>query len=266
MEALLALVFAACAAGILLGLALRPAQQGDALGWLGCIAAAAAAAAGATALVTGGGFSLALWSLPGLTTLTLRLDPLSAAFVLVTGLVLFPASIYAAGELRAGALSGRERSFTVMLLALYASIVLILIAGDAVLFLLAWEVMSILCYLLVLSGRSGERLGSAYLLLAMGEAGTLAAALGFLLLALGASTVDFGALRAGAATLGEGERWAVFLLTFFGFGVKAGLVPVNSWLQRAYAAAPRAFAPVLAGATLNLGLYGILRVNADLLP
>jgi hydrogenase-4 component B len=58
----------------------------------------------------------------------------------------------------------------------------------------------------------------------------------------------------------------VFLLSFFGFGVKAGLVPVNFWLPRAYVAAPRAFVPVLAGATLNLGLYGILRVNADLLP
>ncbi|HZQ75660.1 MAG TPA: proton-conducting transporter membrane subunit, partial [Burkholderiales bacterium] len=266
MAALLGLVFAACGAGIVLSLALSPGRQAGVLGWLGCIAAAAAGAAGITALVTRGSFALALWSLPGLTTLTLRLDALSAAFVLVTGLVLFPASIYAAGELRAGALSGRERSFTVMLLALYASIVLILIAGDAVLFLLAWEVMSILCYLLVLSARSEQRVGSAYLLLAMGEAGTLAAALGLLLLALGASTVEFGALRSGAAALGEGERWAVFLLTFFGFGVKAGLVPVNSWLQRAYAAAPRAFAPVLAGATLNLGLYGILRVNADLLP
>lgn len=269
MAALLALVFAVCAAGIVLGLVLPARQQAAVLGWAGCIAAVAAAADGMAALVSGATFTLALWTLPGLSTLTLHLDALSAPFVLVTGLVLFPASIYAAGELRAGALSGRERPFTVMLLALYASIVLILIAGDAVLFLLAWEVMSILCYLLVLSargGEAGERVASGYLLLAMGEAGTLAAALGFLLLALGASALDFGALRSGASVLGESTRWAVFLLTFFGFGVKAGLVPVNSWLQRAYAAAPRAFAPVLAGATLNLGLYGILRVNADLLP
>ena len=43
-------------------------------------------------------------------------------------------------------------------------------------------------------------------------------------------------------------------------------MPVNFWLPRAYVAAPRAFVPVLAGATLNLGLYGILRVNADLMP
>jgi hydrogenase-4 component B len=266
---LIVLPFAACGAGILLSLAVPLARQGTVLAWMGCVAGVAATATGAMALLSGEGFTLTLWSLPGLTTLTLCLDSLSAAFVLVTGLVLFPASIYAGGELRGESMPGHERAFTVMLLALYASIVLILIAGDAVLFLLAWEVMSILCYLLVASGASGEngrQVGSGYLLLAMGEAGTLAAALGFLLLALNASSLDFDALRSATDGLGTNSRWAVFLLTFFGFGVKAGLVPVNSWLQRAYAAAPRAFAPVLAGATLNLGLYGILRVNADLLP
>ena len=260
--------FAACGAGILLSLAVRPAHQRTVLTWLGCLAAVAAAAAGVEALLFGEVFALTLWSLPGLTTLTLRLDPLSAAFVLVTGLVLFPASIYAGGELRRESLRGHERAFTMMLLALYASINLILIAGDALLFLLAWEVMSILCYLLVVSGSSREngQVGSGYLLLAMGEAGTLAAALGFLLLGVNASSLEFNALRSTAPDLSAGARWAVFLLTFFGFGVKAGLVPVNSWLQRAYTAAPRAFAPVLAGVTLNLGLYGILRVNADLMP
>ena len=115
-------------------------------------------------------------------------------------------------------------------------------------------------------GQNDGQVGSGYLLLAMGEAGTLAAALGFLLLAVNAPSVEFTALRSAANSLGPNARWGVFLLTFFGFGVKAGLVPVNSWLQRAYAAAPRAFAPVLAGATLNLGLYGILRVNATCCP
>jgi len=266
---LTAVCFAACGAGIALALALRPARQAHVLAWSGCIAATAAAAAGAVALLTGGGFSRALWAVPGLATLTVRLDPLSAVFVLATGLVLFPASIYAAGELRGETPHGRERSFTVMLLALYASIVLVLTAGDALLFLLAWEVMSILCYLLVVTGRGGANgasAGSGYLLLAMGEAGTLAAALGFLVLAAGAPSLEFDALRSAAPDLGANARWGVFLLTFVGFGVKAGLVPVNSWLPRAYTAAPRAFVPVLAGATLNLGIYGILRVNTDLLP
>ncbi len=265
---LMIVFFAACCAGVLISLVVRAAHQGMVLVCLGCISAVAAVAAGAQTLRSGEVFTQSLWSLPGLTTLTLRLDPLSAAFVLVTGLVLFPASIYAGGELRRESLRGQERAFTVLLLALYASIVLILIAGDALLFLLAWEIMSILCYLLVVTnpGREDGQLGSAYLLLAMGEAGTLAAALGFLVLAAGASSLQFDALKSAASALGANARWSVFLLTFFGFGVKAGLVPVNSWLQPAYEAAPRAFAPVLAGATLNLGLYGILRVDADLMP
>jgi len=134
--------------------------------------------------------------------------------------------------------------------------------------LLAWEVMSILCWLLIVCGREKEDgyAGSGYLLLAMGEAGTLAAALGFLLLAIAAGSMDFSAIKSAGASMGAGVQWAVFLLSFFGFGVKAGLAPVNFWLPRAYVAAPRAFVPVLAGATLNLGLYGILRVNADLMP
>jgi hydrogenase-4 component B len=266
--ALLIVFFAACGGGILLSLVMRPAHQGILLACLGSLAAVAAVAAGAEVLLTGEIFARPLWSLAGLSTLTLRLDLLSAAFVLVAGFVLLPASIYAGSELRRESFRGHERTFAVLLLALYASVVLILIAGDVLLFLFAWEVMSILCYLLVVSSPDHEngKVGSAFLLLAMGEAGTLAAALGFLVLALGASSLDFDALKAGAAALGTNARWAIFLLTFFGFGVKGGLVPVNSWLRPAYAAAPRAFAPVLAGATLNLGLYGILRINADLLP
>jgi hydrogenase-4 component B len=268
--------FVLCGIGILLSLAAPASRQGSVLSWLGCLASIALVLAGANSIVTGATFSQPLWSVPGLSTLTLSLDRLSAVFLLITGLVLFPASIFAGGELnreskgRSSAPTLSEsngRLFTVLMLALYSSIGLIFLAGDVLLFLLAWEVMSILCYLHIVSSREREngRADSGYLLLAMGEAGTLAAALGFLLLAVGAGALDFGAIHSASPRFGAGVRWTVFLLSFFGFGVKAGLVPVNFWLPRAYAAAPRAFVPVLAGATLNLGLYGILRVNADLM-
>ncbi len=272
-----------CGVGILLSLAAPASRQGNVLAWLGCLGAIALVLSGANALLAGKTFSEPLWTLPGLAaTLTLKIDSLSAVFIFVTGLVFFPASIFAGGELnRNGSMVPKShgRAFTVMMFGLYASIALIFLAGDVVLFLLAWEIMSILCYLLIVCAREKEnghaglasaeppaQPGSGYLLLAMGEAGTLAAALGFLLLAVGAGSLDFGAIKSAAPSLGMGVQWVVFLLSFFGFGVKAGLVPVNFWLPRAYVAAPRAFVPVLAGATLNLGLYGILRVNADLMP
>ena len=267
----IAAFFALCGAGVLAALIAPAGRQGNVLAWLGCFAASALIAAGANSILTGAAFNQSLWTVPGLGPLTLSLDHLSAVFLIVTGLVLFPASIFAGAELNGAPAPGGKsnaRAFTVLMLALYASIGLIFISGDVLLFLLAWEIMSILCYLLIAGsrGRENGRSGPGYLLLAMGEAGTLAAAIGFLLLAADAGSMDFNAIRLAAPGAGAGLRWAVFLLTFFGFGVKAGLVPVNFWLPRAYEAAPKAFVPVLAGATLNLGLYGILRVNAGLMP
>jgi hydrogenase-4 component B len=267
-QVLVAAFFVFCGCGILLALILPASRQGKALAWIGCLAAIALLFAGANALLGGHTFHQRFWSLPGLTTLTITLDQLSAVFLIVTGLVLFPASIFAGAEVARDTNSPSRRAFTVMMLGLYGSIGLIFLAGDAVLFLLAWEVMSVLSFLLLVQRPepANGQADAGYLLLAMGEAGTLAAALSFLLLAINLSSLDFAMLRAAGQGLSGGVRWAVFLLSLFGFGVKAGLVPVNLWLPRAYALAPRAFVPVLAGATLNLGLYGILRVNADLLP
>jgi hydrogenase-4 component B len=267
-QTLICIFFLACGTGMLLSLAAPALRPGNVLMWLGCLAAIVLVLAGASALLDGGTFRQPLWSLQGLATLTLAVDRLSALFLSITGLVLFPAAIFAAGELRRESNQQNARAFTVLLLGLFASIALIFIAADAVLFLLAWEVMSVLSYLLIVHNRGQENghAAAGYLLLAMGEAGTLAAALGFLVLSMNVKSVDFATLRSAAPGISGGARWSVFLLSFFGFGVKVGLVPVNGWLPRAYTVAPRAFVPVLAGATLNLGLYGILRVNADLMP
>src|SRR5579884_4207463 len=78
--------------------------------------------------------------------------------------------------------------------------------------------------------------------------------------------IAFASMRGAAAGLGAGARWAVLLLAFFGFGVKAGLVPTSTWLPRAHPAAPGNVSALLSGVILNLGMYGIMRVNLDLLP
>ena len=208
-QTLTLLFFALCGAGMLLSLAGPASRQGNVMAWLGCLAALVLVLAGANALLAGKTFSQPLWSLPALaTTLTLSLDRLSGVFLSVTGLVLFPASIFAGGELNRDPDRCGGRAFTVLLLGLYASIGLIFIAGDAVLFLLAWEVMSVLCYLLIVCARERENghAGAGYLLLAMGEAGTLAAALGFLALGVAVGSLDFGAMKSSAPGLGAPSR------------------------------------------------------------
>jgi hydrogenase-4 component B len=258
---------ALCGAGVILALALPRRQGPRVVAWLGALAGLALVVAGAGLMAARADGTTPLWSIPAIGTLVLRRDALAGVFVLATGLVALPASVFAASSLPRLAARYSVRSYAVMYFALLVAIVWVLLAADVFSFLVAWEIMSILCYLLVLfeHERAASR-SAGYLMLVVSEAGALAALLGLLILAGHAGAMDFAAMKAAAGTLGAGARLAVFLLTFFGFGVKAGLVPVNVWLPRAYTAAPAAFVPLLAGATLNLGLYGIVRVNADLLP
>ncbi len=260
--ALLSLGLLTCAAGAVGTFTVSRRHAPHVLGWAGALAALLLLAAGAAALASPAPLRAPLWSLPGIGPLSVGLDRLSAFFLIVTGLVAAPCAVFAAWHTAARG-ERYPRAYPALYLALLASIALVCAAGDAFLFLIAWEAMSILIYLLIV-GKDGERPG--YLMLAVGEAGTLAVVAAFLLMAAHAGSCSFGALRASGVGLSEGARWAVFLLAFFGFGVKAGLAPVNFWLQRAYRAAPAGFTPLLAGATLNLGLYGLMRVTADLLP
>lgn len=266
MSSLLVLILLICSAGVILPLLLDDFRVPVLLGWLGAIASAALLVFSGASLFAGASFHSELWTIPSLATLTLSLDKLSALFLFITGLVMLPASIFASGNLSSYLGRYSLKSFSVLYFALFATLVLIPLSADAVSFLMLWELMSILLYLLVnYEHESKEHIRAGYIMLAIGEAGTLLIALAFIVMARGGS-LEFAGMKAVGGTLLEDARWAVFLLAFFGFGVKAGLIPVNFWLPQAYTSAPLPFVPVLAGATLNLGIYGIVRVNGDLLP
>jgi hydrogenase-4 component B len=266
MAALLIVILALCLAGVLLPLAVGEHRIAAIVGWLGAFASSGLLWFGGASLFAGASFHSELWTIPSLVTLTLSLDRLSALFLFIAGLVLLPGSLFAAGNLRGYLGRYSLRGFSAAYFALFAAIVLIPLSADAVSFLMLWESMSILTYLLVnFEHETQDHTRAGYLMLGVGEAGTLLVALGFLVLS-GNGALEFAAMKTTAMSASAHARWAVFLLTFFGFGVKAGLIPVNFWLPQAYTAAPAAFVPVLAGATLNLGLYGIIRVNGVLLP
>jgi hydrogenase-4 component B len=266
MAPLLIAIMMLCTVGVILSLIVAESQIPTIVGWLGTLAAALLLWFSGASLFASIPFSATLWTIPSLATLTLSLDRLSALFLFVSGLVLLPGSVFAAGNLKKYIDRYSLTAFSVPYFALFATLVLIPLSADAVSFLMLWESMSILIYLLVnYEDEKVEHTRAGYLMLAVGEAGTLLIALAFIVLSHNGS-LAFLAMKTAGASLSNYARWSVFLLAFFGFGVKAGLIPVNFWLPRAYTAAPDAFVPVLAGATLNLGFYGILRLNGDILP
>jgi hydrogenase-4 component B len=264
---LVVLFFLLCGIGIAFS-ALRPESSAPrGIFWFGSAASVIMCAVGAEGLLTGASFAVNLWALAELGPLTLTLDPLSSLFLVISGLIYFSTSLFSGRYLTRRAKDFSLRLFGMTFHALWASVAVILLAGDAVLFLIGWEAMSILAYLLAnFQAQRDEDTRAGYEMLAMGEAGFLSVALAFLVLAKISGGFSFADLRMAGTRAGPSLRWAVFLLSFFGFSVKAGLFPFNRWMRGVYAAAPANVCALLSGVLLNLGIYGIVRVNGDLLP
>jgi hydrogenase-4 component B len=264
---LILVFFVLCGFGVMLAPMVSDSKNPKLLAWVAFPAALALLWAGGQVLISGQPWQTELWKLPFWGTLRLRMDFLSALFISLTASLFLPVSLFSAGYLSRYRRHYSLQTFSLFYHLLFASIALVLLSGDILSFLLTWEAMSILSYLLVnYEHEREETVRSGFLMLAMGEAGTLAAALGLLLLARPAEGFDFPSLKSAAAGFQESARWAVFLFSFLGFGVKAGLVPTSTWLPRAHPVAPANVSALLSGIILNLGIYGIVRVNADLLP
>jgi len=193
----------------------------------------------------------------------LRLDPLSAFFLLVLGLAGAGISIFSAGYFRVGegtspGLMGLQ--YHVFL----ASMALVILADDAYAFMVAWETMALASYFLVTSQhRIPEIRRAGFLYLLMAHIGALCILLSFGVLQGGSWQFTFDAMR--HASLTPTLATTAFLLALLGFGAKAGLVPLHVWLPEAHPAAPSPVSAMMSGLMLKTAIYGLLRVSFDLL-
>jgi len=190
----------------------------------------------------------------------LRLDALSAVFVLLLGTGGGAASLYAIGY-------GRHEHEPHRTLPFYpgflGAMTLVLLADDAFTFLVSWEVMSLLSWALVLTHhREEETRGAGYLYLVMAGFGTMMLLLAFGLLAGAEGGYDFAAMR--AADRSPGLAALVLALMMVGAGSKAGLMPLHVWLPVAHPAAPSHVSALMSGVMTKVALYGFVRVAFDL--
>jgi len=201
----------------------------------------------------------------GLPTLPfhLRLDALAAFFLMVIGAVVFGVSIFAAGYFR------RAEGTPPGLLCLeyhvfLASMAGVVLADDAYAFMVMWETMALASYFLVTANhRVAEVRRAGYLYLVMAHVGAIAILLCFGVLQADTGDYTFANMRAQQLT----PFWAsaAFLLALFGFGNKAGMVPLHVWLPEAHPAAPSPVSALMSAVMLKTAIYGLLRVSFDLL-
>lgn len=236
----------------------------------------AAAVSGASA-IAGSGFVLAdavrvlysgqivqvrlPWAMP-LGSATLGLDPLSAVFAAVIAVVVAMTALYGIGYMAHphGHVNVASAAFFFNLLA--ATMLVVVTARNGLLFLMAWEGMSLASFFLVISEyerESTRRAGWIYLV-AM-HLGTAFLLVMFLLLGRDSGSLDFNRFAVAPAAAGT-----VFLLALVGFGTKAGFMPLHVWLPEAHPAAPSHVSAVMSGVMIKTGIYGLLRTMSYLGP
>lgn len=200
------------------------------------------------------------WAHPG-GPLILELDGIATIFQLPALLVLAMGGIYGLGYLpqaKVGLTAGRLRLFYGIL---GATIVFLPACRNGLVFLMAWEIMALSCFFLLLTEqKEKETRRAAFVYLVATHIGTLALFGMFVLLAGSSGDLAFPQ----AATL-QGttvQAGAIFLLALFGFGMKAGVMPFHFWLPAAHAQAPSHVSALMSGVMIKLGIYGIVRVTS----
>ena len=192
-----------------------------------------------------------------------RLDALSAFFLLVLGAAGAAVSLFSAGYFRAS--DGSPPGLVCFQYhAFLAAMALVLIADDAYAFMVAWETMALASFFLVITEHrlpEIRRAGFLYLLIA--HVGAIGILLCFGILQGGSGDYTFDGMR--AAKLQGAWPAIAFFLALFGFGAKAGVLPLHVWLPEAHPAAPSPVSALMSGVMLKTAIYGLLRVAFDLL-
>jgi multicomponent Na+:H+ antiporter subunit D len=192
----------------------------------------------------------------------LRSDLLAMLFVTLSALLWLFTTVYAIGYLEGS--PHRSRFFGFFSLCV-ASTVGIALAGNLITFVLFYEMLTLSTYPLVVH-RGTERAlraGKVYLAYTLGGGTLLLAGSAWLYGLLGAVNFAYGGV---ASTLGAEHHAAlvsIFVLLVAGLGVKAGLVPLHTWLPIAMVAPAPVSALLHAVAVVKAGAFGMVRVIYD---
>ncbi|HSC56211.1 MAG TPA: proton-conducting transporter membrane subunit, partial [Nitrospira sp.] len=241
MSVLLIALLSCYAAGVVLPLCLprRPVLQNRVAHSLAGAAGLLGVALGITSLIVPEPLTISLASTIPYLGFAVRVDALAAVFVLTISMIGVATSIYATGYVTE--FYGRHSIGTLgsLLNGFLLAMTLVVIADNGFLFIMAWELMSLISYFLVVTEHEKADVRYAgFFYLVMTHVGTAFVVLTYLILFQSAGSFSFEAFRHTSQSLPEGMRALVFLAALVGFGTKAGIVPLHVWLPYAHPAAP----------------------------
>jgi hydrogenase-4 component B len=187
-------------------------------------------------------------------------DPLTLFFIIVIFIVSLPSLIYSFSYLK-GKYSAAKIIFAqVLLLAFVLSMVLVVSVRNCLIFIVFWEIMSLVSYFLVVFDTKYARsIQAGWIYLVTTHIGTTFIIAAFMILRNHAHSFDFLAIKNACHIMPSQTKNIVFLLFLIGFGTKAGIVPLHIWLPYAHPQAPSHISSIMSGVMIKTAIYGIIR-------
>jgi formate hydrogenlyase subunit 3/multisubunit Na+/H+ antiporter MnhD subunit len=189
------------------------------------------------------------------------MDPLSAFFAAVIVVISFFSVLYSVPYMKNYYSKGHTvTSHYIFLTILIASMLVVTAARGAVVFIISWEIMALSSFFLVVyeNGKK-EVVDAGIYYLIMSHISAVLLICGFAFASGGGQDLSFeaiGSLMAG----NHGQALIPFILLFSGFAIKAGLVPVHTWLPKAHPAAPAHISGLMSAVMIEMGIYGMARI------
>lgn len=203
-------------------------------------------------------------------SIELKVDALSAFFLLIISAVGFSASLFMQGYIKREyetphlKKEGHFKKPGQGLLApglniFLLSMILVVSANNALLFLIVWEVMSLISFFLVMyEHEHTETRDAGMLYLIMTHAGTAFIIILFLILYSYSGDLSFNSFHIGNG-VPEWIKSIAFVSALIGFGTKAGVAPLHIWLPKAHPVAPSHISALMSGVMIKMGVYGLIR-------
>ena len=193
----------------------------------------------------------------------IRIDELSAWFILIINFTCITGVFYGTGYLKTYDNPSKKLTMHWILYILFQlSMVWVCMIQHGLVFLIAWEVMSLSSMMLVIfDSNNPKTLKAGINYLVQMHISVVFLTLGFVWLYFQTGSFSFDTFT---TYFGMNSNIWLFLVFFAGFGLKAGFIPFHSWLPHAHPAAPSHISGVMSGVIVKLGIYGIFRVASYL--
>jgi len=191
--------------------------------------------------------------------ISLRIDSLSAWFILIINFTSITGVLYGTGYLKSySKLKANLEMHWVFYILFHLSMVWVCIFEQGIGFIISWELMSLSSLMLVIfEFQNKQTLKAGINYMVQMHLSVVLLTLGFILLYINTGSFNFEALA--LLPSGKSSVW-IFVLLFSGFAIKAGFIPFHTWLPHAHPAAPSHVSGVMSGVIVKLGIYGIFRI------